>query len=422
MAKYKIINLIVCSALCLGALTGCGVQTTTDSSKSPYAAVVSMEGTPVIEYIVPQFTPNVLVDIQGYCIGGNMEAVVKGKNLPEEFSLIEKDSGETVYTGRIERVTFNEEMGLYAGHANFSEMEEPGEYYLQCDIIGQSYGFSIEEGLYTRLFEESCASFIEKCGDGSLTLEEGVAILQTYEWYSEQFPDEDGDEIPDVLEEIRKWVSYMEEKGVEASEEALYAALLAKFGYAYQKIDIQYATDCLKRASTVYGQLQNTISRDMDSFFALTELYRATGLYTYRNQISDYKSFFENSTSYLEQTGYCYGAMTYLVTRQKVDMEMCEMLMNRLMERAEEISLRYEDMIHPVTAKNNGSEDLLKSAMIVSCANFCMNNYQYTNICADFVHYLMGRNQDSVNFYSDMENRSGYLLLLAQLAANEGKM
>ena len=33
----------------------------------------------------------------------------------------------------------------------------------------------------------------------------------------------------------------------------------------------------------------------------------------------EYKDFFEDNTSYLEETAYLYGSMTYLATRQPVD-------------------------------------------------------------------------------------------------------
>ena len=74
-----------------------------------------------------------------------------------------------------------------------------------------------------------------------------------------------------------------------------------------------------------------------------------------------------------------------------------------------------------MTARNNGTEDLLKRAVEVSCANYVMNNYQYTQIIEDFLHYLMGCNRDSVNFYHDTEKKTDYILLLSQLAANHRK-
>lgn len=418
MKSCKEISLIVCGCLCAGLFTGCGARAGSDNAKNVYTGA-GMEGTPIIDYVVPQLLPNILVDKEGYCLGEEMTAVLKGKELPESFALVDAETAEAVYWGPLEEVVYNEELELYIGYADFSEFTETGKYYLQCDIIGQSDRFLIEERLYDRLFLETYERFALKCQDGSLEPEEAVSLLAAYEWYAEVFPDADGNQIPDVLEEIKGWAAYQEETGVQASDEAMYAAILAKFSYIYQKFDFQYATDCLKRASTVFGQVQNTLSKDADSFFALTELYRATGLYTYYCQIADYKGFFENNTGYLEEQSYLYGAMTYLVTRQKVDVELCAALMNRLMDKAEEISKRYENMIHPINARNNGSQDLLNNAALVSCANFCMNNYQYTNICEEFLHYLMGRNQESIDFYEGDGGRIEYLLLLAGLAAKE---
>ena len=88
------------------------------------------------------------------------------------------------------------------------------------------------------------------------------------------------------------------------------------------------------------------------------------------------------------------------------------------MARGEEISGNHEDLIHPLAAKNNGSTDLLKRAIELSCANYVLNNYQYTNMIEEFLHYLMGRNPESVSFYGSDEEKNGYLLLLAQLVAN----
>lgn len=419
MRGYIRCPVLLVATLLTCALAGCGYRADTESGTSPYMGAVSMEGTPIIDYTVPRMSPNILVNLNGYPADGIKEAAVKGSQLPENFLLLDAETGEPVYSGVISQVTYNEDSGLYLGSADFSEFDREGSYYLECDIIGQSYPFSIRETLFTELFAEAYGNILENCKAGTLSVADAVIMLTAYEWYGDVFPDEDEDQVPDVLTELKGWVNHVESVGVDEEEAALYAAFLAKFGYNYQNFERQYATDCLKRASTVFGQVQNTISKDADSFFALTEIYRATGLSTYRNQIVDYKSFFENNSSYLEESGYLYGAMTYMVTRQRVDVDMCEAFMGGVMNRAEEISLRYSDMIHPVAARNNGTVDLLKRAEEVSCANYVMNIYQYTNIIEEFLHYLMGRNQESVNFYEQSVDRTGYLLLLAQLAANE---
>lgn len=410
--------------LIIGLLSGCGEvqeqgETEDDNVvKNPYAGAVSMEGTPVIDYAVPRLLPNILVDTRGYAAGDGKVAAVKGRNLPEEFGLVDVLTGEEVYRGTVEDIVYHDEMGIYSGYLDFSEFRQTGIYYLECDIIGCSTPFDIREKRYATLFTEVYRELMDSIRERAITLSEAVDLLEAYEWYTGIFPDEDGDEVPDVLKELRGWVSYMEENGVDEEEEALYAAFLAKFSYLYQKFDRGYATDCLKRASTVFGQVKAAISRDSDTFFALTELYRATGRYTYRQQIINYKSFFEDNSSYLQERSYLYAAMTYMNTRQqRVDVELCQNFMGNLMDRAEETSKHCADMTHPVAARNNGAADLLKGAVRLSCANYITNNYQYTGVMEDYLHYLMGRNLESVSFYDNGEDRSSYLLLFAQLAA-----
>lgn len=418
MIKYRRFFSFFCGMLLAASTVGCGYRAETESGTTPYAAATSMEGTPIVDYAVPQMSANILVDLRGYFSWDIKEAAVKGRELPESFHLIDAETGRTVYNGSISGVRYNEELNLYLGYADFSSFTREGRYYLECDMIGQSYRFEIREQYYQELFDENYELMTSECATGTLSVADALNLLEAFEWYGAMFVDEDEDQLPDVLEELKTWVSHKESSGVEDEETALYAAFLAKFSFIYQNYDRQYATDCLKRASTVFGQVQNTISRDADSFFALTELYRATGLWAYRNQIADYKSFFENNSSYLEEMGYLYGIMTYMATRQKVDVDMCEAFIGELLDRAEEISVHYEDMIHPVTARNNGSGELLKKAIVVSCANYVMNIYQYTNIVEEFLHYLMGQNMESMSFYEQDSDRSGYLLLLAQLAVH----
>lgn len=417
MRRYRKWTAVMCIFLSAALFSGCGVlQSQTEGSKNPYVAAEGMESTPVVDYSVPQLLPNVLVDVNGYTIKCEKQAAVKGYELPETFRLIDAQTGDEVFSGYLDKITYNEDLELYTGFARFDAYTTEGSYYLECDKIGRSYRFNIQGSLYMELFQEVYEPLIDACEDHSLTVSEALALLTTYEWYSDVFSDENRDQIPDVLKALQSWVSFMEESEIDAKDRALYAAFLAKYSYNYQKFDQQYATDCLRRASTVFKQVQTALGRDADTFWALTELYRATGLYTYRNQLSDYMSFFENNRSYIDEVEYLYGIMTYMSTRQKVEVELCELFMNNLMERGEEISKHYEDMIHPVMARNNGADDLLKSAVELSCANYVLNIYQYTNIVEEFLHYLMGQNVESVNFYPEAGERTRYLLLFAQLA------
>jgi len=423
--SYKMLP-VICLAhfLCAGCAGVPAASHQTGDGVLAQDKIVSMESTAIVDYAIPQTYPNIMVDATGYRTEGLKRAAVKGKRLPTTFVLVEVRTGEVVYTGVLEELQYNPEQGLYSAYADFGEWKESGTYYLQCDYVGRSYDFTLESGLYERRFQELSRTLATGCREQTVTIDDVKRILLTYEWYEEIFPDEDGNEIPDVMEAVADWIELTEEGNLQmnqaapAGQEASYAAVLAKFSYLYQKYDKQYATDCLKRASVIFEQTQGLMPKDAECFHALTELYRATGIYTYGNQIAEYKTYFESHTGFTEEMGYLHGAMTYISTRQKVDMELCTIFMDALMEQGEAISGVYKEMIHPVTARNNGAPDLLAHAERLACANYVMNNYQYNYVMEEFLHYLRGRNTQSVDFYAaDMGEKTEYLIILAQLVA-----
>ena len=94
---HRYILYTVCTLLVCG-LCGCGGREETGDGTSPYAAATGMEGTPIVDYTVPQMSPNILVDLYGYPAAGRKEAALKGSRLPESFRLIDSDTREAVYT------------------------------------------------------------------------------------------------------------------------------------------------------------------------------------------------------------------------------------------------------------------------------------------------------------------------------------
>ena len=417
--KYAGILSLLLLFNCIG-ITACGA-TTAETGHGSYS-ITSMESTPGINYTLPMLTPNVLVDKYGYATNGEKKAVVKGREQVETFRLIDKETGEAVYQGTVKQSEYNEELGLYIGTADFTEYRQEGEFYLECDRVGRSYVFSMKDDHYQELLDTLCEEVSDRCQDRSIGEDEILTLLEACEWYSQVFTDDNGNEIPDLLELIADWLEKTANNTETPEPENMcYVAVMAKFSYLYQKYDVQYATQCLQHASAVYSKLSATAGRDAEKFMALTELYRAAGLAAYRKQILEYKDFFEDNTSYLDETAYLYGSMTYLSTRQPVDVELCTVFMESIRDRGEELAKRSHNMIDAVSSVNNGTEDLLKRAGELSCANYVLYSYQYTEILEDFLHYLMGRNRDSVSYYPEEGNTADYLLLTAQQVSLIGK-
>lgn len=415
--KRQIVWLMCLYMILLSACTPAPAEQ--ENKGSAVAAV--MENTPIIEYTVPRSTPNILIDQNGYSVEGIREAAVKGSRLPDFFSLVNAETDEEVYRGEVQDITYHEELKLYSGELLFDDYIIPGQYYLECDYIGKSHVFYIEEKQRQRLLEELVQELLKRCRQNQISLEEMAELLTVCEWYPELLAEEEAETVPEVLRVTAEWTENLMEEAVPEKQTALYAAVLAKFSYLYQHYDRSYATRCLKWATTAYDEAKNTLQGDAENFRALTELYRATGRKTYSNQINEYSSYFENNSSYLEEQDYLYGVMTYLTTRQRVDVDLCTLFMDHLMSRGEELTEHYEEILHPVLARNNGMQELLEQVTILTGVNYVLNSYQYSQIEEEFLIYLGGRNLQSICFYQENENRTGYICLLAQLAAAENE-
>lgn len=418
--KYEriVILLLLCS-FTISLLGGCGSANETTAAQAP--VIKSMEDTAIVNYTLPEQYPNIMVSRLGYSGTGDKVILVKGSKLPEEFRAVNVESGEIVYRGRIEDIVFHPEKDQYSGYIDLTRLETEGTYYLECDYLGRSYDFSVETDLYQELYAQGYLEMVEKCEMRMATIEEVMTLLLIYELHPEICTDENANEIPDILDVTRSWIAGIDYSRIDVNKGALYAAFLGKFSYLYQKYDYAFATECVQRGSTIFNQTQDTMQKSAEQFWALTELYRATGLANYGSRVLDYKDYFNNNSHFLDEEEYLYGAMTYMVTRQKVDVELCELCMDKLLERGEEIAERAETMLHPVDAKNNGVEDILQCAKELSCANYVVGSYQNDCIMEDFLYYLSGENLQSVHFEPEDGQKKEYLLLLAHLAAKEGK-
>lgn len=410
-------------------LTGCGMAPA--EAVMTETTVTAMENSPVTEYEVPFYTPGLMVDCEGYSCFGRKEVFFQGNRLPGEFRILEKGTGQVVYTGNFVDVTYNEKVGMYTGSADFSSLQEEGNYYLECDESGESHPFVIQKGMYETFFGDLYRQIAADCEEDKLTPEEVITLLEIYEWYPGAFSDEDGDKVPDVLNSLKRWVEFREAKdegerntsagqGENTANAMLYSAILARLSYLYQKFDAGYAAECLKMATELFDRTEGEAQKSVERFLALTELYRVAGGKKYGEAILAYADFSPQGEEQKEAL-FIYAVMTYMSTHRSSNMDMCEVWMNSLMDEAQEIAKDYTGILDHFAEKLPEQAELLKYAMKVSCANYIMNNHQYTRVGEDFLHYLMGRNGKSENMYAGEEHRTEYLLLLAPMAVNEKK-
>ena len=185
-------------------MMACG-QTTVETGHVSIS-MTGMESTPVINYTLPVMTPNVLVDQQGYAADGEKQAVVKGREPVETFRLVNRETGEAVYENMIKQTGYNEELALYIGTADFTDYTGEGEFYLECDNVGRSLTFSLKEDHYQELLTVLGEDIRDRCQERNITEDEIITLLEACEWYPQVFEDDNGNEIPDLLEYIANWL------------------------------------------------------------------------------------------------------------------------------------------------------------------------------------------------------------------------
>lgn len=432
---YKVIGLVM--ALCL--LTGC--QSAYEAQESNAADMVySMADSIDLFYEVPVSHPNILVDQEGYRIGSKKIAVFKGEQLPRNFYVIDKATNKQVYSGRIES----------KGQGVFTDLDLPGEYYIEADYIGQSYSFKIGSNLYENTFEKACGRFTggERDDYRKMPAEDICYVLTNlltaYELYEEEFHIY----APEFLENLRDYTDSLlalQDSGTGRLEEAASdnttayaAAVLAKYSYLIRETDANYANECMKagkKAWTYVSRTKDTIEENY-SFYAAAELYRLTGNSMYHIDIEDFLEKGDSPGGGITDPGF-YGEITYLITRGKVDISLCDAIMNRIMEEAETIS--EDSRSQPfLVCTGEGREDIqgmLSSMVKMAVVDYVISNHEYATVLENHLHYLLGRNpacvsfiegygkvftsQEELNILADPKYNSAFVFMMSAIEKHE---
>lgn len=201
---------------------------------------LSMLDAPEIAYEKESMVSSIHVDLVGYEAEAEKLAVIEAPILPRRFSVINKNTGETVYNGYVKEKDSVEDSGeALFGILDFSGVTAEGTYYIEADLVGRSLDFKVRTGIYGELFEDTFSGLkklrdrdddpqmlsLEDNGDikkevsggwvtgekGQKDVCEGCLAIQDLMWGLEYYPtsfagDGDGQNpgngIPDVIDEI----------------------------------------------------------------------------------------------------------------------------------------------------------------------------------------------------------------------------
>ncbi len=389
-------------------------------------------GDGTVSYELPVIKPNVFVDRLGYEPESSKIVIFQGKELPERFTVREAESRKIVYTGEIRVKGTDRGDTAYNSYGDFSDFKTPGSYYIQIDRYGESYPFIIHDNLYYSFFKRACGrlSAMRSGADGGWKMQETgekreidaclslYQLLLSYEMFPEVYTDdtgiaESGNGVPDILDECRyelEWLIRNAGKEPESGGAACgyRAATLAKYAYLTKNIDSAFAGECLSAAEAAWKNTGKNLSAADDLVaLAAAELYRLTGSRQYEALAEEYLADSAQKEARLSDLEF-FAGITYMNTKSKVDVALCDLLIKKIMAEAEEIAQRSQQNRFLIDSEGEEADcgTLLRGVLRICVVNHIITNHEYGIIVENHFHYLMGRNPDSICHASYLEGQN----------------
>ena len=315
--------------------------------------------------------PKIAVNLNGYDCNGLKLAYFKSDKVGDAFQVINKDTKEVIYDGKI----LEEKVGY------FTEITEPGTYYIKSPVIGQSYPFTIEESKYYDLLKDSLNQFGNNYGKELFS----VAKLDLYYPYllaCEFYPSLLGVtkvseanqtthqlELPDILSEwkssIKEWLKTTDIRQLSYEEGMQVASITAKLAYIYQQKDVELANMCLQLSQRSFQLVTNRTNEiRVYEYLADCELYRLTGYSKYHNVIKELA--LSDELISINSDLKLYGDIVYLTTRRSVSITICNTMIDTI--RAET-----KEMITNQSENRKNLDDVLHIIVL----NHMITNSQY---------------------------------------------
>ncbi|MBD5444880.1 MAG: hypothetical protein HDR29_04940, partial [Lachnospiraceae bacterium] len=126
----------------------------------------------------------------------------------------------------------------------------------------------------------------------------------------------------------------------------------------------------------------------------------------YRKTAQDYLTS-ENGID-MENDYVFWGCVTYLSTKQKVDMDLCNKVISILLKYVENISFASKNSKYLTEGnkEQNNNEDLLHKMERLAVVDHIITNHEYTTVLENHLHYFLGRNAMSISYLDGLGSRN----------------
>lgn len=450
---------------------------------------------------IPKVEQKIVLNQIGYKPEDKKKVVFRSETEDRNFRVVSTDTEEVVYKGEITGRTYNEAAEETDSFGDFSSIKAPGTYRIETDSLGSSFEFTIGQDVYSNVFKDSVRFFyLQRCGQeltekladkwshpschtdlatvygtnkkidvsggwhdagdyGRYVVASSKAIadlLSAYGGNKAAFGDdfnipESGNNIPDVLDEVKyqlDWMLKMQEPasgGVyhkvtganfpgnimpeEEKEELIvspisttatadFAAVMAMGYENFKNIDILLAEKYLDAGEKAWDYLEKTPSgsftnppgivtgeygdsNDRDErYWAAAQLFKATGN-------NEYDEAFKIMANTKIQNGYDwstvgnYGNMAYL-SSNGADQNVSGNIKNYIINEANNIvALAKNDSYNISNGKDyywGSNMKVTNNAILLAKVYEVIPNPEYLEYAKEHINYCLGKNSLGISY------------------------
>lgn len=426
-------------------------------------------------FVKPHVYNNIYIDTQGYDTQDVKQAYFVGNDLSQDFFVYRSDNGKLVFTGKMVQ-TENDALGdksVYKG--DFSELTQPGTYYVQTAVIGRSYDFVIEDNHYNNLLGQLRQSFLDVEPEEYYDMEQTermdaclYGFLQMCISY-QLSPDYFDEAMQKRLCEHAQWLLTWKEEAdrrkdqYPVEEYYLLSACFSQFAAAIQKQDAQLYNTCLRMSQKTYNQVTQVMLAQGDyetaQYMAAASLYKAGGNAVFHNTLkkiynnkrekagtvsandADTEQTQEDSLQRERRLAYMdyqefVAVYSYMTTERTVDLKICEQMMSDFINDCAQLLSRASGSAYGLTtgkrwaAGIQGADNLqpesdwhllrekviLLQAVQLAVADYTIVGREYRNVCRQQIHYVL-HDTDPAGLGED--SRSAVWLILCIIMESE---
>jgi hypothetical protein len=381
-----------------------GEEDTYASKDSPIGETLAAKG-----IAIPQSKTSIYVNRLGYNLDDEKKAIFDSDNLGDSFNVINADNGHLEYVGKI--------TGDDIKTGDFSQVNKAGKYYIETDIIGRSYYFTISDNADTELFINMLNNFYTD-GDVIEETPESIkdacfgmdAVIYAMQCNGEAFK-ADNHVVEELLRMSDELISMQGENGSMLDDyeaTAAFCGIISMCSNEFGKYEADMDKNYKDSAINAWKWLSN-INCETDAQ-KVARFYAASQLFGLLNE-NEYKSIAEQYLNEVKSNDYSfdnfsfYGIIAYMSSKGDVDKELCTSIMMKMLSKADSIANdALDDKVYKVGADD--IDDVMTNTVQICFFDYLVPSREYTDLLSNTIEYIGGYNPSGINYMENTNDKN----------------